>query len=49
MKFVRPLLLTIFLIGGASLAVAQELTPVGHPENELRVFASLADAKALLD
>jgi hypothetical protein len=31
MKFVRPLL-TIFLIGGASLAVAQEPTPVGHPE-----------------
>ena len=32
MKFVRPLLLTIFLIGGASLAVAQELTSVEHPE-----------------
>ena len=32
MKFIRPLLLTIFLIGGASLAAAQELTPVGHPE-----------------
>jgi hypothetical protein len=32
MKFVRPLLLTICLIGGASLAVAQELTPVEHPE-----------------
>src|ERR1700756_4391982 len=32
MKFVSPLLLTIFLIGGASLAVAQELTPVEHPE-----------------
>jgi hypothetical protein len=32
MKFVRPLLLTIFLIGGTSLAAAQELTPVGHPE-----------------
>src|SRR5271167_2021039 len=32
MKFVRPLLLTTFLIGGASLAVAQELAPVGHPE-----------------
>ena len=32
MKFVQPLLLTIFLIGGTSLAAAQELTPVGHPE-----------------
>src|SRR6516164_540457 len=32
MKFVRPLLLTIFLIGGAGLAVAQGLTPVEHPE-----------------
>jgi CubicO group peptidase (beta-lactamase class C family) len=32
MKFVRPILLTIFVINGASLAVAQELTPVGHPE-----------------
>src|SRR5215469_178828 len=32
MKFVRPRLLTIFLIGGASLAVAQEPTLVGHPE-----------------
>ena len=28
MKFVRPLLLTMYLIGGASLAAAQELTPV---------------------
>ena len=32
MKLVRPLLLTIFLIGITSLAVAQEPTPVGHPE-----------------
>ena len=32
MKFVRPLLLTTFLIGGASLAVVQELKPVEHPE-----------------
>jgi CubicO group peptidase (beta-lactamase class C family) len=32
MKFARPLLLTIFLIGGTSLAAAQELAPVGHPE-----------------
>ena len=32
MKFVRPLLLTVLLIGGASLAVAQELRPVEHPE-----------------
>ena len=32
MKFVRPVLLTIFLIGGAGLAVAQGLTPVEHPE-----------------
>ena len=32
MKFVRPLLLTIFLIGGARLAIAQELKPVEHPE-----------------
>jgi CubicO group peptidase (beta-lactamase class C family) len=31
-KFVRLLLLTIFLIGGASLAVAQEFRPVEHPE-----------------
>src|ERR1700747_3153091 len=31
MKFVRPLLLTIFLIGGTSLAVAQEFRPVEHP------------------
>jgi CubicO group peptidase (beta-lactamase class C family) len=32
MKFVRPLILAIILISGASLAVAQELTPVAHPE-----------------
>jgi CubicO group peptidase (beta-lactamase class C family) len=32
MKFVRPLLLAALLIGGASLAVAQELRPVEHPE-----------------
>ena len=32
MRFVRPLLLTIFLTGGASLAAAQELMPVEHPE-----------------
>ena len=32
MKFVRPLVLTIFLIGGAGLAVAQGLTQVEHPE-----------------
>src|ERR1700758_5079219 len=32
MKLVGPLLLAVFLIGGASLAVAQELRPVEHPE-----------------
>jgi hypothetical protein len=32
MRFVRRLLPTLLLIGGASLAVAQELTPVAHPE-----------------
>ena len=33
MRFVGRLLMTIFLIGGASLAVAQEPTPVGHPSS----------------
>ncbi len=32
MKFFKPLLVSIFLIGGASLAVAQEPAPVEHPE-----------------